>query len=84
MWAQVKEAKIIITDGQHTFSRQWVLQSWQQHQKNKKKLDLKIKVKKKNSIGLYPVSGTEIADIDDKGIKEKVDVFLGPKKLINK
>ena len=36
---------------------------------------------RKNSSGLYPVSGTEIADICNEGIKEKIDVFLGPKKI---
>ena len=35
---------------------------------------------RKNSSGLYPVSGTEIADICDEDIREKIDVFLGPKK----
>ena len=39
---------------------------------------------RKNSIGLYPLKGTEIEDICNEDIKEKVDVFLGPKKLINK
>jgi len=34
---------------------------------------------RQNSIGLYPVSGTEIADICKEGIKEKIDVILGLK-----
>jgi len=35
---------------------------------------------RKNSIGLYPVSGTEIADICNEDISEKINVIFGPKK----
>ena len=38
---------------------------------------------RKNSIGLYPVSGTEIADICNEVISEKIDVIFG-QKIINK
>ena len=34
---------------------------------------------RKNSIGLYPVSGTEIANICNEDIREKIDVILGKK-----
>ena len=35
---------------------------------------------RKNSIGLYPVSGTEIADICNEDINEKINVIFGHKK----
>ena len=36
---------------------------------------------RKNSIGLYPVSEKEIADICYEGIQEKIDVIFGPKNI---